>query len=84
MLVSVGGGTAPRWPGDGRELFYLAPDGKMMAVDVIAGPTSTSGRRPRFFRRCPAQSSAMLPRTANAFSLSRRLARAHLCRLRWC
>ena len=37
VLVSVGGGTAPRWRGDGRELFYLAPDGKMMAVDVIAG-----------------------------------------------
>jgi Tol biopolymer transport system component len=37
VLVSRGGGTAPRWRGDGRELFYLAPNGKMMAVDVIAG-----------------------------------------------
>jgi hypothetical protein len=37
VLVSRGGGTAPRWRGDGRELFYLAPDGKMMATDVIAG-----------------------------------------------
>ena len=36
VLVSRGGGTAPRWRGDGRELFYLAPDGKMMAVDVMA------------------------------------------------
>jgi Tol biopolymer transport system component len=36
-LVSRGGGTEPRWRGDGRELFYLAPNGKMMAVDVIAG-----------------------------------------------
>jgi len=30
--VSVGGGVQPRWRGDGRELFYLAPDGGMMAV----------------------------------------------------
>jgi Tol biopolymer transport system component len=37
VLVSRGGGTAPRWRGDGRELFYLATNGKMMAVDVIAG-----------------------------------------------
>jgi hypothetical protein len=36
-LVSRGGGTAPRWRGDSHELFYLAPDGKMMSVDVMAG-----------------------------------------------
>jgi serine/threonine protein kinase/Tol biopolymer transport system component len=34
VLVSRGGGTAPRWRGDGRELFYLAPNGQMMAVEV--------------------------------------------------
>jgi eukaryotic-like serine/threonine-protein kinase len=32
--VSRGGGSAPRWRGDGREIFYLAPNGKMMAVAV--------------------------------------------------
>jgi Tol biopolymer transport system component len=36
VLVSRGGGIAPRWRGDGRELFYLAPTGKLMAVDVTA------------------------------------------------
>ena len=36
VLVSRGGGTAPRWRGDGRELFYLSPTGKMIAVDVAA------------------------------------------------
>ena len=35
-LVSHGGGSSPRWRADGKELFYLAPDGKMMAVDVVA------------------------------------------------
>ena len=31
-IVSTNGGTEPRWRGDGRELFYLAADGKLMAV----------------------------------------------------
>jgi hypothetical protein len=35
--VSRGGGVGPRWRGDGKELFYLAPDRKLMAVEVKAG-----------------------------------------------
>jgi Tol biopolymer transport system component len=34
---SAEGGAQPRWRGDGRELFYIAPDGTLMAVDVKAG-----------------------------------------------
>ncbi len=34
--VSSGGGLAPRWRGDGRELYYLAPDNRLMAVPVSA------------------------------------------------
>jgi eukaryotic-like serine/threonine-protein kinase len=37
-LVSIGGGSQPRWRADGKELFYLAEDGKVMAVSVQAGP----------------------------------------------
>jgi eukaryotic-like serine/threonine-protein kinase len=32
--VSEGGGFAPRWRGDGKELFYLKIDGSVMAVEV--------------------------------------------------
>ncbi|HEV3056981.1 MAG TPA: protein kinase [Vicinamibacterales bacterium] len=32
--VSKSGGVEPRWRGDGRELFYLAPDGGLMSVSV--------------------------------------------------
>jgi eukaryotic-like serine/threonine-protein kinase len=35
--ISSAGGSEPRWRGDGRELFYLAPDGTIMAVSVKAG-----------------------------------------------
>jgi hypothetical protein len=32
--VSSTGGSQPRWRHDGRELYYIAPDGKLMAVSV--------------------------------------------------
>ncbi|MBZ5641101.1 MAG: serine/threonine-protein kinase, partial [Acidobacteriia bacterium] len=35
--VSAGGGEQPRWRGDGKELFFLSPEGKMMAVPVKTG-----------------------------------------------
>jgi Tol biopolymer transport system component len=39
-LISVKGGDQPRWRGDGKELFYVAADGKMMAASVRAVPGS--------------------------------------------
>jgi hypothetical protein len=43
--VSTGGGTAPRWRADGKEIFFIAPDGKMMAVPVVTtGSTFEAGR----------------------------------------
>jgi eukaryotic-like serine/threonine-protein kinase len=35
--VSNGGGNSPRWRRDGRELFYYAGDGKLMAAPVRSG-----------------------------------------------
>jgi Tol biopolymer transport system component len=35
--VSTAGGTQLRWSADGREIFYLAPDGTMMAVSIAFG-----------------------------------------------
>ncbi len=34
IAVSTGGGAQPQWRRDGRELFYLAPDNTLMAVDI--------------------------------------------------
>jgi len=42
-VVSTGGGVMPRWRRDGRELYYVSPDWKMMAVDVDTQPTFRSG-----------------------------------------
>ena len=38
-LISTGGGTAPRWSRDGRQLFYWAAPGKIMAVSVTTTPS---------------------------------------------
>ncbi len=35
--ISTAGGANPVWRGDGKEIFYLANDGKMMAVPVESG-----------------------------------------------
>jgi hypothetical protein len=32
--ISTAGGTFPRWRRDGKEIFYLAPDNKLMAAEV--------------------------------------------------
>jgi eukaryotic-like serine/threonine-protein kinase len=37
--VSQHGGWLPHWRGDGRELFYLTPNGTLMAVATNPGAT---------------------------------------------
>ena len=41
--VSTGGGVQPRWRADGKELYFIAPDGKMMAASVTAGASFVAG-----------------------------------------
>src|ERR1700690_1404733 len=41
--VSRGGGTEPRWRGDGKELFYIAPSGMLTAVPVDAQSEFATG-----------------------------------------
>ena len=47
--VSSDGGSQPRWRGDGRELFYLSADHKLMAVDVKPGSTFEIGTHKELF-----------------------------------
>jgi dipeptidyl aminopeptidase/acylaminoacyl peptidase len=48
--ISTGGGSEPRWRGDGQELFYLASDGTLMGVPVRGTKTFESGTPQRLFR----------------------------------
>jgi serine/threonine-protein kinase len=45
-LVSTAGGTRPLWAPNGQELFYVAPDGSLMAVRVDARGASWSAGSP--------------------------------------
>ncbi|MGH9387749.1 MAG: hypothetical protein ACRD2N_26120 [Vicinamibacterales bacterium] len=44
--VSAGGGVHARWSRDGSELFYVAPDGQLMAVQVSASGSEFRTSRP--------------------------------------
>jgi dipeptidyl aminopeptidase/acylaminoacyl peptidase len=47
VRVSTGGGYAPRWRGDGRELFYVTVEGQLMAAPVASGGRPPDGLLPR-------------------------------------
>jgi serine/threonine-protein kinase len=47
--ISTEGGTRPAWGPDRRELFYMNPDGAMMAVPVQTTPTFSAGNPTKLF-----------------------------------
>jgi hypothetical protein len=53
--ISTGGGEQPRWRGDGKELFYLSSDGRVMAVAVTTGAHFSSGPPMALFQANPRQ-----------------------------
>jgi len=56
--VSIAGGGMPRWRGDGRELFYRAEDGRLMAVAVRpSAGTFDSGTPQALFDGIPSSGS---------------------------
>ena len=49
--VSTAGGTDPRWRADGKELFFIAPDLKLMAAAVqVSGSVFESGSPTALFQ----------------------------------
>jgi dipeptidyl aminopeptidase/acylaminoacyl peptidase len=52
-LVSNGALGAPRWRADGRELLYVADDGKVMAVEVSTTDDNLVARVPRTLFQLP-------------------------------
>jgi hypothetical protein len=45
--ISTGGGRFPEWSNDGRELYYVSADGKLMAAGVKLGADSPAPSTPR-------------------------------------
>jgi len=48
--VSRGGGTEPRWRGDGKEIFYIGPGGMLTAVPVRTQGTFATGTPAALFQ----------------------------------
>jgi hypothetical protein len=44
MQLSTAGGVQPRWRRDDKEIYYLGPDGAMMAVAFPPAPNSAAPR----------------------------------------
>jgi Tol biopolymer transport system component len=76
--VSRGGGTEPRWRGDGKEIFYLGPKGTLMAVPVVAAETFSTGAPTPLFQfhgRAPVSSTDLftydVAKDGNRFLINR-------------
>ena len=50
MADTAAGGVEPRWRRDGRELYYLGLDGKLMAVSVKGDRTFEAGQPAPLFQ----------------------------------
>ncbi len=48
--ISPDGGKLPRWRADGKELYYIGPEGSVMVVPVAPGPQWTGGAAVPLFR----------------------------------
>ena len=48
-LISSGGGFLPLWRNDGKELYYLTDDGKVMSVETKTGSAFESGVAKQLF-----------------------------------
>ena len=56
--ISADGGDEPSWRADGRELYFLSPDQKLMAVEVSDGAGFEAGT-PKTLFRIHAKSSSL-------------------------
>jgi Tol biopolymer transport system component len=60
-LVSKGGGTGPRWRGDGKELYYRALDGRVMAMQVATDTAFKAGTPEPLFQTPPDVKTLFIP-----------------------
>jgi Tol biopolymer transport system component len=59
--ISTGGGQYPQWGAGGRELFYVSPGNKLMAVSLKLGPDTVEPSTPRELFPLPIVDSGWSP-----------------------
>jgi hypothetical protein len=81
IAISSGGGGRPMWRRDGRELYFLAPDNRVMAVTMT--PSSAS---PPILLFQPALFSSLYPPAPDGsrFLIATRCRQRMWCRWNWC
>jgi len=83
--VSRGGGSEPRWRGDGKEIFYIAPNGMLTAVPVNGQGIFATGTPAPLFQihgRAPISSTDVftydVARDGNRFLINRYVKPEHV------
>jgi len=59
--ISTAGGAGPSWRADGRELFFISPENKLMAVSLKVGVEAIEPSAPRELFQLPVRSSSAGP-----------------------
>jgi hypothetical protein len=70
VRISRSGGRWPRWKGDGRELYFLAPDGSVLSTGVAAFGTRISATEPRLLFRYSHWTRALYSEIAPVFEMT--------------
>ena len=67
-MVSKGGGNQPRWRRDGKELFYISLDSKLMSLDAAAASGTFLAGVPKTLFTAPILGSA--PRNVTRYDVT--------------
>ena len=65
--ISKGGGVQPVWRADGKELYYLTRDFKLMAVEVSTNPAFKAGASAPLFQTWVVPAGSGPPRTVASY-----------------
>jgi serine/threonine protein kinase len=69
--ITRDGGTLPQWRGDGRELFYLASDNRLMAMPIRLNTSTIEPGTPAPLFALPAQSGYAASRDGQRFLVNK-------------
>src|SRR5215831_2605243 len=61
VRISTGGGSYPQWGADGREVFYVSPENKLMVVSLELGTDSVAPSVPRELFHLPTVDTGWSP-----------------------
>ena len=69
--ISTGGGRAPIWRGDGREVYFISPDDELMAAQITSNGTQLETGTPSALFTLPAGPNRRDGTTSGAYAAAR-------------